>query len=420
MPPRLAALAVTLTAKVKSLSQDKPIDLAAGETFALNGIDKTDKIEDLHLAKFGADYVIELLRPDRRAEAGPAGAAGAQAPRLQRAGAGHAEDRRPRPGRARAAGRHRQRRPRPARKGRPTPGRCRSTGTPIGSVVDAKAGETVTLPYLGTAAAPTRAELALFEVPRRPDPRRPLRRPGDHATACWSCAAWRPATTTSGSSKPASGSASASSTGETVAGLRPRQAAAPGAAAAQAGADRGDRRRRRRGDGAACATRRRSPASTSSPRATGRRSRRSPTWARSATAELGGVYPAPRRVGLPHRPEHRRRVPLRARPPAPAEVPGQHARAAGAAAEPVGGALDRDRRAAGPRAARSSSAVPVPAPATPAAPPVRNGRGSESGRGRRFRRPRFPRRAGGRARQPGPRQGRRRPHRPQARSGRTP
>ena len=43
----------------------------AAATFALNEIDKTDKIEDLHLARFGADWVIELLgrtgeaKPDR-------------------------------------------------------------------------------------------------------------------------------------------------------------------------------------------------------------------------------------------------------------------------------------------------------------------------------------------------------------------
>ena len=48
-----------------------PVELSAGQTFTLNGIDKTDKVEDLHLAKFGADYVIELLgrsgesKPDR-------------------------------------------------------------------------------------------------------------------------------------------------------------------------------------------------------------------------------------------------------------------------------------------------------------------------------------------------------------------
>jgi hypothetical protein len=70
-PGRLNKLGVTLTAKVKSLNAGKEIDLAVGESFALNGIDHTDKIEDLHFAKFGPNFAIELLgrtgefKPDR-------------------------------------------------------------------------------------------------------------------------------------------------------------------------------------------------------------------------------------------------------------------------------------------------------------------------------------------------------------------
>ncbi len=61
VPPRLATLTVTLTAKVKSLSAGTKHDLVAAEAFHLNAIAKTDKIEDLHLAKFGTEYVIEVL-----------------------------------------------------------------------------------------------------------------------------------------------------------------------------------------------------------------------------------------------------------------------------------------------------------------------------------------------------------------------
>lgn len=61
VPARLHALSITLTAKVKSLSSGKPVDLATSQGFSLNEIDRTDKIEDLHLARFGADYTIELL-----------------------------------------------------------------------------------------------------------------------------------------------------------------------------------------------------------------------------------------------------------------------------------------------------------------------------------------------------------------------
>ncbi|OWK38438.1 hypothetical protein FRUB_07558 [Fimbriiglobus ruber] len=71
VPARLAALNVTLTAKVKSLATGQPVNLAASQTFALNEIDRTDKIEDLHFARFGDEFVIELLgrtgeaKPDR-------------------------------------------------------------------------------------------------------------------------------------------------------------------------------------------------------------------------------------------------------------------------------------------------------------------------------------------------------------------
>ncbi len=71
VPARLASLNISLQAKVRSLSQGKDVMLAAGENFGLNGITKTNRIEDLHFAKFGNDYVIELLgrtgeaKPDR-------------------------------------------------------------------------------------------------------------------------------------------------------------------------------------------------------------------------------------------------------------------------------------------------------------------------------------------------------------------
>ena len=60
-PGRLHVLNVTMTAKVKSLNAGKHIDLVASETFGLNEVDRTDKIEDLHLAKFGPNFTIELL-----------------------------------------------------------------------------------------------------------------------------------------------------------------------------------------------------------------------------------------------------------------------------------------------------------------------------------------------------------------------
>ncbi len=60
-PGRLHVLNITLKAKVKSLNAGQHVDLMATETFGLNEIDRTDKIEDLHLAKFGPHFTIELL-----------------------------------------------------------------------------------------------------------------------------------------------------------------------------------------------------------------------------------------------------------------------------------------------------------------------------------------------------------------------
>jgi hypothetical protein len=163
VPPRLASLAVTLTARVKVLSQSIKAELAAGETFALNGIDKTDKIEDLHLAKFGPDFVIEIRgrtgepRPDR-----PVHLALKHRDFKEPA---HADLKTDASGRivlgpldeivsVAITG------PDGTTHSWPLP-RDRHT---YRRVVDAKSGETVTLPYLGTAATPSRAEFALFEV----------------------------------------------------------------------------------------------------------------------------------------------------------------------------------------------------------------------------------------------------------------
>ncbi|MBM4088061.1 MAG: hypothetical protein FJ276_01335 [Planctomycetes bacterium] len=61
VPPRLGTIVFSLHAKVQSLSQNKKLDLSAGESFQLNGIDKTEKVEDVHLMNVGGQYVLELL-----------------------------------------------------------------------------------------------------------------------------------------------------------------------------------------------------------------------------------------------------------------------------------------------------------------------------------------------------------------------
>ncbi len=61
VPARLASISFTLTAKAKKLSAGgQKIDLAGGDSFALNGIDRTEKVELLHLMRTAAGYVVEL------------------------------------------------------------------------------------------------------------------------------------------------------------------------------------------------------------------------------------------------------------------------------------------------------------------------------------------------------------------------
>ncbi len=70
-PQRLATLQCELKAKVQNLSQNKKIDLGASQSFSVNEIDRTDKIEDLHFLQVAGQYVIDVLgksgeaQPDR-------------------------------------------------------------------------------------------------------------------------------------------------------------------------------------------------------------------------------------------------------------------------------------------------------------------------------------------------------------------
>ncbi|MBN1441078.1 MAG: hypothetical protein JXA90_00145, partial [Planctomycetes bacterium] len=61
VPRRLAAVSFTLRARVKSLSEQKKVDLAASRSFALNGIDATEKVEALHLLVAAGRHTLELL-----------------------------------------------------------------------------------------------------------------------------------------------------------------------------------------------------------------------------------------------------------------------------------------------------------------------------------------------------------------------
>ncbi len=71
VPARLATIGFALRAKVQNLSRNEKVDLSAGESFSLNEIDRSEKIEDLHFAAIDGSYAIDLLgrtgepKPDR-------------------------------------------------------------------------------------------------------------------------------------------------------------------------------------------------------------------------------------------------------------------------------------------------------------------------------------------------------------------
>ncbi len=163
VPSRLASLQIGFMAKVKSLSLNQQIDLAATESFSMNGVDKTDRIEDLHLAKFGPENVIELLgrtgepKPDRPVQLA-----------LK-----HREFREPVHVTLKtdAQGRiHLGALADIASVTATGPEGTSHTWNLAGArhtyrqLVDAKLGDVIALPYLGKAAEPDREELALFEM----------------------------------------------------------------------------------------------------------------------------------------------------------------------------------------------------------------------------------------------------------------
>jgi len=64
-PPRARTLTFTLSGKVQNLSRNTKVDLSASQTVSINGIETTDKTEDLHFSRFnsktGPVYAVDLL-----------------------------------------------------------------------------------------------------------------------------------------------------------------------------------------------------------------------------------------------------------------------------------------------------------------------------------------------------------------------
>ncbi|NLX57883.1 MAG: hypothetical protein GXY74_02205 [Phycisphaerae bacterium] len=69
VPERLAQIDFTLRAKVKNVSRNKKDDVQAAASFSLNGIDRTERVEDLHLGLIDGKYVLDVLGKTGEAKA---------------------------------------------------------------------------------------------------------------------------------------------------------------------------------------------------------------------------------------------------------------------------------------------------------------------------------------------------------------
>ena len=61
VPERLSKIQFTLTAQVQNASQNKKNTLTSAQSFTLNQIDRTEKVDDFHFAKIDGLYYIDLL-----------------------------------------------------------------------------------------------------------------------------------------------------------------------------------------------------------------------------------------------------------------------------------------------------------------------------------------------------------------------
>ena len=69
VPDNLKSIQFTLRAEVPNLSESRKDELADATSFDLNGIDETDRVEDMHLLHAGGRYVLEVLGKTGEAKA---------------------------------------------------------------------------------------------------------------------------------------------------------------------------------------------------------------------------------------------------------------------------------------------------------------------------------------------------------------
>jgi len=163
VPQRAVEITFTLRAKVHSLTRDEKVDLADSQTFRLNGIDKTEKVHDLHLLRADGGYVLELrgktgeprsalpvhLTVKHRAFRDPVHAT-LRSDENGQVHLGELDDIAHVTARGPAGTQHTWHLPTPEHSYPPA--------------VHARAGETVHVPYMGEAEKPRRDELSLLEL----------------------------------------------------------------------------------------------------------------------------------------------------------------------------------------------------------------------------------------------------------------
>ena len=60
VPESTVSLTATLKARIQNLSQNRKQDLASSATFSLNGIDRSQAVQDLHVSRTAGGYIVEL------------------------------------------------------------------------------------------------------------------------------------------------------------------------------------------------------------------------------------------------------------------------------------------------------------------------------------------------------------------------
>ncbi len=70
VPEQTVSLALTLKARIQNVSRNKKEDLSSTASFALNGIDQTESVQDLHVTKTAAGYAVDLRGKNGEPRAG--------------------------------------------------------------------------------------------------------------------------------------------------------------------------------------------------------------------------------------------------------------------------------------------------------------------------------------------------------------